>query len=240
MKKLGLVGGTGPESTIPYYRGIVYSVQKQSGKKEFPPLVIDSIDVFHVMDYCARKDYTGLTAYLAESIKNLAAAGAEFAALTGNTPHIVFDQLASLSPIPLVSIPETAAACACRRNYKKLALLGTAFTMKEDFFKIPFQQKQIDLLVPDRHEQAKIQHHIENELELGIKKESTLQYFQQVISRLKYQGAEAVILGCTELPLLLNDTVSPLPCLDTMEIHIERLVQMIMEPFPEENLHSNF
>ena len=232
MKKLGLVGGTGPESTIPYYRGIVYAVQKQSGKKEFPPLVIDSIDVFHVMDYCARKDYGSLTAYLAASVKNLAAAGADFAALTGNTPHIVFDDLTRLSPIPLVSIPEAAADYAAAKHYKKLALLGTAFTMKEDFFKKPFRRKQIDLLIPDETEQALLQNLIENELELGIKKESTLHYFQQVISRLKTQGAEAVILGCTELPLILNDNTSPLPCLDTMEIHIEKLVQLIINPSP--------
>lgn len=229
MKKLGLVGGTGPESTIPYYRTIVYAVQRRLGKKEFPPLVIDSIDVYRVMAYCARKDYTGLTNYLSESIQHLTAAGADFAALTGNTPHIVFPTLQKRSPIPLVSIPEVSAAYAKQKQYQKLALLGTAFTMKEDFFKKPFIENGIELLLPAEDEQVQIQKRIENELELGITTDETLTYFQSIISALQAQGAEAVILGCTELPLLLNDTTSPLPCLDTMQIHIEKLVEMILE-----------
>lgn len=232
MNKLGLVGGTGPESTIPYYRGIVYGARRLSGEKGFPPLLIDSIDVFTVMDYCARKDYKGLADYLSRSIGNLAAGGADLAALTGNTPHIVFDELCRRSPIPLVSIPETAAAYAASKGWKALALLGTAFTMKEDFFKAPFRKRGIALLLPDEKEQEEIQHRIETELEVGIKKEETLTAFQTIIRKLAAQGAEAVILGCTELPLLLNEKTSPLPVLDTMAVHIDKLISLITEKEP--------
>jgi len=229
MKKLGLVGGTGPESTIPYYHDIVYGVQKRLGTSAFPPLVIDSIDVFRVLDFCARKDYAGLADYISASIAHLAAAGADFAALTGNTPHIIFGELAARSPIPLVSSVETACLAAQKRNFKKLLLLGTAFTMSEDFFKAPFRKAGLTLLLPNADEKRWIHEKISAELELGIKKEETLAGFQALIQNAKESGADAVILGCTELPLLLRDAVSPLPCLDTMAVHIEALIDEILK-----------
>lgn len=229
MRKLGLVGGIGPESTIPYYHGIVYGVQKELGRPVFPPVIIDSIDVFRVLSLCQKKDYTGLSEYISCSIQNLAAGGAELAALTGNTPHIIFDALQRRSPIPLVSIVDTACQAARDQGFSRLFLLGTAFTMAEDFFKAPFRHAGIEITVPSEAGQRWVHEKISSELELGIKKEETLSGFQDLIKNAKESGAEAVVLGCTELPILLSDSVSPLPCLDTMAIHIHTLIHEILK-----------
>lgn len=229
MKKLGLVGGMGPESTIPYYHDIVYGVQEALGQSVFPELSIESVNVFDVLRLCGEEKYDELTDYLMTAINNLAKGGAEFAALSANTPHIVFDRLREKSPIPLISIVEAACEEAKRRKLKKIGLLGTVFTMTGEFFKIPFLKNGIQIIIPSLEEMELINKKISTELELGIIKEETLLSFQQIISRMKDEnGIEAIVLGCTELPLLLNDGVSPVPCLDTMQIHINSIIDAIL------------
>ena len=230
MKKLGLVGGMGPESTIPYYHDIVYGVQEKVGKDFFPNLTIESVNVFDVLKFCSEQKYDELTEYLMSAINNLINSGADFIALSANTPHIVFDRLKEQSTVPLVSIIEATKDEAVRLNKRKLGLFGTIFTMTGDFFKTPFQNSDIEIVVPTVEEMVFINQKISSELELGIVKEETLGGFQKIIERMKKEcGIEAIVLGCTELPLLLNDEVSAVPCLDTMKIHINTLVEMIVE-----------
>ena len=219
MKKLGLVGGMGVESTIPYYNDIVYGVQNKIGKKFFPNITIESVNAFDVLGLCREQKYDELTDYLMQAIKNLTTSGADFIALSANTPHIVFDRLQNISTVPLVSIVEATRNEAIRLNKHKLGLLGTIFTMTEDFFKKPFYNSNIEIITPTAEEMEYINLKISSELEFGVIKEETLQGFQKIIKRMQQEDSiEAVILGCTELPLLLNDEVSPIPCLDTMKI----------------------
>ena len=152
MKKLGLVGGMGPESTIPYYHDIVYGVQEALGKSIFPELSIESVNVFEVLRLCGEKQYDKLTEYLLGAINNLAKSGADFAALSANTPHIVFDKLKEQSPIPLISIVEATCEEAKLRGVKKIGLLGTIFTMTGEFFKAPFVKNGIQIIVPTESE----------------------------------------------------------------------------------------
>lgn len=230
MKKLGLVGGMGPESTIPYYHDIVYGVQDRIGKKFIPNLTIESVNVFEVLRLCSEQKYDELADYLMQAIRNLTAGGADFIALSANTPHIVFDRLQECSAVPLVSIVDAACREAIRLNMHKLGLLGTIFTMTEDFFKKPFYNNNIEIITPTAEEMEYVNLKISSELEFGIVKEETLQGFQKIIKRMQQEdGIEAVVLGCTELPLLLSDEVSPVPCLDTMQIHIRRLIDLIVE-----------
>ena len=230
MKKLGLVGGMGPESTIPYYRDIVYGVQNKIGKDFFPTLTIESVNVFDILRFCSESKYDELTDYLMIAINNLIRSGASFIALTANTPHIVFDRLQKKSIVPLVSIIEATRDEVLRLNIHKVGLLGTIFTMTGDFFKMPFLDKGIEIIIPSLEEMEFINQKISSELELGIIKEETLEGFQRIIRRMKEEcGIEAIILGCTELPLLLNNEVSPVSCLDTMKIHIKNLIDMIVE-----------
>ena len=230
MKKLGLVGGMGVESTIPYYHDIVYGVQNKIGKKFFPNITIESVNAFDVLGLCREQKYDELTDYLMQAIKNLTTSGADFIALSANTPHIVFDRLQNISTVPLVSIVEATRNEAIRLNKHKLGLLGTIFTMTEDFFKNPFYNSNIEIITPTAEEMEYINLKISSELEFGVIKEETLQGFQKIIKRMQQEDSiEAVILGCTELPLLLNDEVSPIPCLDTMKIHIQLLIDLIVE-----------
>ncbi len=230
MKKLGLVGGMGVESTIPYYHDIVYGVQNKIGKKFFPNITIESVNAFDVLGLCSEQKYDELTDYLMQAIKNLTTSGADFIALSANTPHIVFDRLQNISTVPLVSIVEATRNEAIRLNKHKLGLLGTIFTMTEDFFKKPFYNSNIEIITPTAEEMEYINLKISSELEFGVIKEETLQGFQKIIKRMQQEDSiEAVILGCTELPLLLNDEVSPIPCLDTMKIHIQLLIDLIVE-----------
>ena len=229
MKKLGLVGGLGPESTILYYHDLVYGVQKKTGKELFPNLSIESVNVFEALEFFKKEDYDGLTVYLMDAINNLIKRGADFIALSANTPHIVFDRLQELATVPLVSIIESTCEEAKKQNLKKLGLLGTIFTMTEDFYKKPFINAGIEIITPTAEEMDFVNYKIANELECGIVKEETLKDFQKIITRMKNeQGIEAIILGCTEIPLLLNDNVSPVPCLDTMKIHIDTLIDRIL------------
>lgn len=230
MKKLGLVGGMGPESTIPYYHDIVYGVHEKLGGDVFPELTIESVNIFKMLEYFKQEDYDGLTGYLMNAVNHLIQGGADLVALSANTPHIVFDRLQELSAVPLVSIIEATRDEAVRIGYQKIGLLGTIFTMKGDFFRKPFEESGIEIITPTDEEMAYLNQKIISELELGIVKEDTLKDFQKVICRMQEEnGIEAIILGCTELPLLLSDETSPVPCLDTMKIHIQTLVEKILE-----------
>ena len=230
MKKLGLVGGMGPESTMPYYHDIVYGVKERVGNDFFPNLTIESVNVFEVLRLCSEQKYDELTDYLMKAINNLVSSGADFVALSANTPHIVFHKLQERSVVPLVSIVEATRDEAIRLNKHRLGLLGTVFTMTGDFFRMPFENSGIEIVVPTREEMEFVNLKISSELENGIVKEKTLESFQKIIERMqKENGIEAIILGCTELPLLLNDKVSPVPCLDTMKIHVETLISRIVE-----------
>ena len=231
MKKLGLVGGMGPESTVPYYKGIVYGVQQRLGRDEFPPLTIESVDVFTVLSLCAQQKYDALTEYLLRALDNLAASGCDFAALSANTPHVVFDELSRRASLPLVSIVDAACSCAVQRGVRTLGLLGTRFTMEGSFFREPFARAGIRIVTPDAAERDWIQSRIEGELERGVVREDTRTQFVRIIRRLQAaQGIEAAALGCTELPLLLSDETSPVPCLDTLRIHVDALVEEISRP----------
>lgn len=229
MKKLGLIGGIGPESTIAYYRDIAYGVQKRLNAPVFPPLVIESLSVFDVLRFCDEQDYDGLTAYLLRGVRHLAAAGAVFAAVTGNTPHVVFAELAEKSPVPLVSIVETACSEALHQHFRKIALLGTEPTMKADFFKRPFREKGIDVVTPDKNEMKFIGAKISEELELGIISPETRSRCVQIVNRMiRDEKIDAVVLGCTELPLLFKGEKLAVPYLDTMKIHVHKLIDMIL------------
>lgn len=225
MKKLGLIGGTGPESTLIYYKKIVYGANKRVGKEFFPNLTIESLNVFNVLKYCSDRDYDGLTRYLVGGINNLVAAGCEIVSFTGNTPHIVFDALREHSSVPLVSIIETTRDEAKKQGLKKLGLLGTRFTMEEDFFKKPFREVGIDVVIPTGHDFDFVVEKISTELEHGIVKPATQTEFLNIIQRMTVESdIDAVVLGCTELPLLFDGVTLSIPCLDTLVIHAEALL----------------
>lgn len=230
MKKLGIIGGVGPESTISYYSGIVHGVRKKLNRPFFPPLVIESLSCFEVIRMSFQNDREGLTEYLSAGIRNLAAAGADIGALACNTGHMVFDEIQKQSPIPLVSIVETTCLEAKQRNLKKAGLLGTTAVMEGNYFKTPFLREGIDVVIPSEASRDYIADRILNELEFGIFSEETSHRFIEIIEKMaEKEKIEAVILGCTELPLLFDNQKLPVPVLDTMQLHIQALINTILD-----------
>lgn len=230
MKKLGLIGGLGPESTIQYYHDILYLVQSKMPDGSFPHLTIENVNVFTVLGLCGKQDYDALADYLSAAIDRVTAAGADFAALAANTPHIIFDELASRAKIPLLSIVDATCDAAVDLGVKKVALLGTAFTMEGSFFKDKLTAKSICPVTPAPAERAYIGDKIANELEHGIISETTRTAFLQILQRMIAEdGVEAVVLGCTELPLLFAGQTLPVKALDTMQLHIEAIAARMLE-----------
>lgn len=228
MKKLGMIGGTGPESTIEYYRRIETDVQERTG--HFPELVIESLSVFDVLEFCRKQDYDGLAEYLLKGVHVLADAGTDFACLTGMTPHIIFDRIREASPIPVISMIDTACEEAKGLGFENVALMGTYPTMSGTFFRKPFEQEGINVIVPAEDEMRFIEDKIETELEFGQVIPETRERLSKIAGRMvKENGAQAVVLGCTELPLILNEKCAGVPCLDVMQIHIRKLVSLIID-----------
>ncbi len=230
MKKIGLVGGTGPESTIMYYKELNSKIDEATGGKNMPELSIESVNFRKAWELVSTERHKELADYLSGKVNTLVESGAEVIALTAATMHIVFDEIENNTKVSLVSIPKTICNEVIEKGYKKVGLLGTIFTMEQDFMKKDLRQAGIDVIVPDKTDRELIAKRIYEELELGIVKESTLQEFNEIIKKLKdMYEIEAVVLGCTELPLILNDTNCLLPCLDSVGIHIKKLVELAQD-----------
>lgn len=230
MKKIGLVGGTGPESTLMYYKELNSRIDELTNGRAMPDIAIESVDFRRAWNYVCEECYSELTDYLSEKADCLRSGGAEIIALTAVTMHIVFDEITEKTGIDMLSIPKAVSDEAVSLGFKSVGLLGTIFTMEQDYMKKDLIEAGINVAVPKKDERELIAKRILEELEMGIVKESTLEEFVKIIERMKREdGIEAVILGCTELPLLLNKDNCPVYCLDSVEIHLNRLVELAME-----------
>src|SRR5437899_6489953 len=153
MKTLGIIGGLGPESTIDYYGKIIALYRQRTQDGSYPEFIINSVNLRKGLDFMDANDLDGMADYLLEAIGKLARAGAEFGLISANTPHIVFDEIAPKSPIPLISIVEATCAAAKAHKLKRLALFGTRFTMQGTFYPKVFSHEGIELVMPDAKEQ---------------------------------------------------------------------------------------
>src|SRR5438094_408642 len=215
MKTLGIIGGLGPESTLDYYQRIIALYRGRTGDAHYPEFVIVSVDLRKGLDFMDANDLSGMTNYLLQGIHKLARAGADFGIISANTPHIVFDEVAPKSPIPLISIVEATRAAAKLRNLKRLALFGTRYTMQATFYPKVFARDGIELLVPGLHEQDYIHDKYFSELVVGKFLPQTRAGLLAIVDRMKTTsdppsqsygevGIDGVILAGTELPLLLR------------------------------------
>ena len=224
MKILGMIGGLGPESTLEYYRSIIALYRERKPDGSYPQFIINSVDLKKGLDFMAVNDLAGMAGYLLEEIGILARAGADFGLVAANTPHIVFDDVAPKSPIPLISIVEATCAAAKARKMKRLSLFGTRYTMQGTFYQTVFSREGIDLVVPDAKDQDYIHDKYMNELVPGTFLPETRAGLLEIVDRLK-EKIDGVILAGTELPLILRDPVhNGIPFLDTMKIHAQAAV----------------
>jgi aspartate racemase len=225
MKVLGIVGGIAPESTIEYYRLIIASYRIQRPDGSYPQLIINSIDLKRMRDLVEANELAGITEYLLGEVRRLARAGAEFGLLASNTPHLVFDDLQRQSPIPLISIVEATCEAAKALGLSKLGLFGTRFTMQGKFYPAVFSRHGITLVVPELADQAYIHDKYMTELISGVFLPETRECLLAIADRLREKTRiQGLILGGTELPLLLRGAESEIPFLDTSRIHAERAV----------------
>jgi aspartate racemase len=224
VTRVGLVGGLGPESTIDYYQRIL-ARWSRIDPGSTPPIVIDSLDATRALGLAAT-DRAGMAEYLLGSIRRLAAAEADFAAITANTPHLVFDDLAARSPIPLVSIVEACAAEARGRGARRLLLIGTRFTMEASFYPDVLGRHGVSVVAPDAHDRAWIHARYVGELLRGDFRDETRRELEARVARIReLEPLDGVILGGTELPLLLGSSdVAGLPTLDTTALHVDAIV----------------
>jgi aspartate racemase len=230
MKTVGIIGGIGPESTIEYYRQIIAAYRECQKDGSYPSIIINSVDVSKLLAGMEASELAAVTDYLANEIEKLARAGADFGALAANTPHIVFDELRRRAQIPLVSIVEAACDEARILGLKRVALFGTRFTMRGRFYPDVFSQAGITIVAPSDDEQTYIHAIYTKELLNNIFLPETRDRLTAIVDRMKARDSiEAVILGGTELPLLLRDPQhNGIPFLDTTRIHVERIVAELL------------
>jgi len=227
MSTVGIVGGLGPESTIDYYRRILQVWQREDPSST-PSIVIDSLDV-QVGLRLVEKDRPALIEYLLGSLRRLAGAGVDFAAMAANTPHVVFDELVAGSPIPLVSIVEACAEEGRRRGLKRLGLLGTRFTMEGAFYPTVCRRYGIDVVAPNEKERLWLHDRYVGQMLKGDFRDDTRQSVIALVTRLRNEeNIDGVILGGTELTILLPATVvADLPALDTTALHVSAIVKRL-------------
>src|SRR6266446_4197314 len=242
MKTLGIIGGLGPESTIDYYQRIIALYRERTPDGSYPEFIINSVNLTKGLNFMDANDLAGMADYLLQAIGKLARGGADFGIISANTPHIVFDEVASQSPIPLLSIVEATCAAAKARNLKRLALFGTRYTMQATFYPKVFSREGIELLLPDARDQAYIHDKYFKELVPGNFLPETRAGLLAIVDRMKAKsGIDGVILAGTELPLILRDPDhNGIPFLNTTKIHVEAAVtEMLSGPTPSAGSTTN-
>jgi aspartate racemase len=226
MKTLGMIGGVGPESTIDYYKNIIALYRERQRDGSYPQFVINSVDLTKGINFLNANDLAGMADFLLKEIEKLPRAGAEFGIIAANTPHIIFDEVAPKSPIPLISIVEATCAHAKAGKLKRLALFGTRYTMQGDFYQKAFARAGIELVVPESKDQDYIHEKYFSELVPGIFSPETRAGLLAIVDRMKAKiDISGVILAGTELSLILRDeSHNGIVLLDTGKIHCQAAV----------------
>jgi aspartate racemase len=231
MKRIGIIGGLGPEATVDYYKEIINAFKNGNGDLDYPEIIIYSVNMAHFIGLMREKKYDQATAYISEKIEGLKQAGADFAALSANTPHQLFDELKERSGIPLISIVEATCNEAKSKGLKRAGLFGTEFTMNASFFPDVFKKKGIEVIMPGEEDKELINYKLFSEIELGIFKDETREMLIGIIEKMvREQHIDSLILGCTEFPLILTaETYAGIPILNTTKIHVESIAKYCCE-----------
>ena len=219
MKTLGLLGGMSWESTVPYYRLINQTVAQERGGLHSARLLLYSVDFGELAELQHAGDWDGAGRLLADAACALKAGGAELLVICTNTMHVVADRVVEASGLPLVHVVDATAAAVHAAGVQRVALLGTRFTMEMPFYRERLTQAGIDVLVPDASQRADIHRVIYDELCRGEVRDDSRARFAQIIGQLVSEGAQGVILGCTEIGLLLGPDDAAVPLFDTTALH---------------------
>jgi aspartate racemase len=229
MKTVGLIGGISWVSTADYYSQLNQKVNARAGGLTFPQLLIYSFNYAQIKKNNDNNDWDATFDLLTTASQNLIRSGAEGIALCANTMHLIADRIQAAIDVPLINIADATAQQVEKNRIQKVGLLGTRFTMEQEFFKKKLIEKNIEVLIPEEEEKAFVHQTIFDELGKGIITVKTKSKYQEIIAGLQRKGAEGIILGCTEIPLLIKDEdVQPF-VFDTTNIHTDAICRFILE-----------
>ncbi|GAA2070636.1 aspartate/glutamate racemase family protein [Streptomyces albiaxialis] len=228
MKTIGLLGGMSWESTAEYYRLLNELTRERRGGLHSAPCVLYSVDFAHIETLQAQGRWDEAGKLLADAALAVQAAGADMVLICTNTMHKVADRVADAVRIPLVHLADTTADAVRARGMRRIGLLGTAFTMEQDFYRGRLASHGLDVLVPEAEGRARVHQVIYEELCVGVVRDESREDFKAVIDGLVARGAEGVVLGCTEIELLIGPGDSPVPVFPTTRLHAEAAVDLAL------------
>ncbi len=228
MKRIGLIGGMSWESSAEYYRLINELTRDRLGGLHSAECVLYSVDFAEIEQMQAQGRWDDAAARLVEAARALEAAGADFVVLCTNTMHKVADAVAAAVTVPLLHLADTTAAAVQAAGVERVGLLGTAFTMEQGFYRERLAAHGLDVLVPEAEDRALVHRVIYDELCLGVVSPGSRAGYQEVIARLVARGAEGIVLGCTEIELLIGQEHVPVPVFPTTRLHAEAAVDLAL------------
>lgn len=226
MKTIGLIGGMSWESTVSYYQLINETIKEKLGGLHSAKILLYSVDFAEIEHYQASGDWDKSAQVLSEIAVKLEQAGADFIVICTNTMHKVAPQIQETISIPILHIAQATAHALLENGIKKVGLLGTKYTMTQDFYKEKLLDSGLEVVIPDQAGVEEVNRIIYDELCLGQIKESSKESYLDIIDDLKNAGAEAVILGCTEIGLLVKQEDTDVPLFDTTDIHAKRAAEV--------------
>lgn len=228
MKTIGLLGGMSWESTSLYYRCINQEVKKKLGGLHSAKIVMVSVDFYEIEKYLKNEQWDLLEQVLGSAAKQIETAGADFMLICTNTIHKLATQIKNHISIPLLHIADATAESVKKKNMKSIGLLGTRFTMEEDFYKGRLEAHGINVIVPSKADRDLVDRIIFKELCLGIVREESRQQYLRIMDQMYQDGAQGIIEGCTEIVMLVNQQHTSIPLFDTTEIHGKKAVSLAL------------
>lgn len=219
MKRIGILGGLSAESTIMYYRYITRMYYERFQNYRLPEIVIYSVSLEKYIDWRNEGRWDKIVDDLVSAARAMERAGADFGVIATNTMHKVFDEVQTVITIPFISLIDSTIRVIKQQNCPAVGLLGTKFTMNDHFWRDPLQKAGVEVHIPDPEDQEFVHRVIEDELSWGLLKENSRNEFKRIIDGLTERGARGVILGCTEIPMLVQENDCDTPLFDTSKIH---------------------
>ena len=229
MKTIGLIGGITPESTILYYRTLNKLASATYGEKHSAKILINSVDFGQISDLQKQGRWDLLDDLMAEAGKSLESAGASCILICANTMHLCIEAVRKVVTIPVIHIAEATAKEIIEKKLIKVALLGTKYTMEKDFYKDILASFNIETIIPELEDRNEIHNVIYNELSIGELNPKSKENYIRIINKLIKKGAEGIILGCTEIPLLIQQEDVTVPVFDTTTIHAKAAYQLAIQ-----------
>ncbi len=220
-KTIGILGGMSPESTVAYYEHITRTYTERFGDYGYPQILIYSVSFQTYVDWPEEGRWDLVAEGLSQGARSLDLAGADVILIATNTMHIVFDEVAASVNVPMLSLLDAVGEAIEARGMRTVGLLGTAFTMEKTFYQDALAERGITILLPEGEDRKRVNDVIYDELVAGVIRDASREVFLGIIDDLEARGAEGVILGCTEIPLLVSQELSALPLFDTTTIHAE-------------------